>query len=458
MGFSRKFFWFLAVFLVSNPAWAGLQDPTLPYSNRDNIEIVNTEKEPHTKDRTIRIEIRDLDYSFDVYQRLDHDFVNAGQNLGASSIEFQTNEVSGSGTLYAQSGSKYLSEREELIFRSPNTVQSSDVFNFDVIFRLLNDRVQNIGRYDSRIRYILRGRSQSTNEEKTINIYVYADASSVSVDVETNSGSNRTVILNEESGDKLWGSVKFSFKGLGAKSTSISQTVEADIANSYQERLDGLKFLVNSTGGETVAEPELLNRVQLEQKIAKSINLSDDSQIEIVYFLDTSELSKYRAGRYFGRVRYNLELSDGQVLSIPMDIRLDIDPIFDIKVVEGRNVNFASIKADKDPVSKVVSIEVNSNLKKPYYVIQKLDNPLITDMGASIGEDFFTVRQQLSDESNGTVIYKEATSVKNGDTVIFHSDDSGSSSAFSLEYTLTATETTKAGNYMTNISYSLMEK
>ena len=104
--------------------------------------------------------------------------------------------------------------------------------------------------------------------------------------------------------------------------------------------------------------------------------------------------------------------------------------------------------------SVAVNVGIFSNLGHPYHVTQMVRHPLRNPAGASIPEAQWTV--VTHEAARGMVGAPEPTIVRSGiPTTLYLSNDIGKSDAFLADYTLRVTPTTPAGDFDTEIVYTV---
>ncbi|MBI2104262.1 MAG: hypothetical protein HYT90_01600 [Candidatus Omnitrophica bacterium] len=104
--------------------------------------------------------------------------------------------------------------------------------------------------------------------------------------------------------------------------------------------------------------------------------------------------------------------------------------------------------------STAVKLNVFSNMGRPYHVTQMVRKPLATPEGAAIPDDQFRVLTQ--DAARGRMGAPQPTPLAAGvPTTLYTSDERGKSDAFSARYTLTVTPDTPAGEFDTEIVYTV---
>ena len=101
-----------------------------------------------------------------------------------------------------------------------------------------------------------------------------------------------------------------------------------------------------------------------------------------------------------------------------------------------------------------VALNVFSNLDRPYQVTQLVRQPLSTAAGSTIPDDQFLVTAH--DAARGQLVPAQPTAIVPGaPTTLYISDSRGKSDAFSADYTLMVTPETPAGDFHTEIVYTV---
>ena len=241
---------------------------------------------------------------------------------------------------------------------------------------------------------------------------------------------------------------------------NLYQRVESLPCNEKGITFDeqALKFFLS---GETTGETSYRTPSSLQRKdtlIYSSLGDKDDFYIN--FLIDEEKLADIEAGTYRGRLVYYLEGENINKM-IPIDLEIKVGRVFDIKVTSEEGLSFTNLKPDSPPQERTATVKINSNLNKPYQVIQTINNPLSNEKGNAVPDKLFTLRQELIETEvigvEGEVKSSEFTPVKIGDEVIFTSN-TGHSSSFKIIYRLTPSFEVLAGNYSTGVTYSLAER
>jgi len=187
---------------------------------------------------------------------------------------------------------------------------------------------------------------------------------------------------------------------------------------------------------------------------------SDGKSVEsfiITYSL--GDLSKYKAGRYRGKIYYYLESLGKSELVGKLDLEVENEPIFELVISPQEQksmLEFRNLKPKEPPKQSEVIIEIKSNLGKPYQVSQNVLSELTDKEGNTIPFKYFTITLESLD-TKGSLKIPGKQPVKKGDTILFVSDEKGSPDKFKIIYELSTDPQIKAGDYSTRISYSLLE-
>ena len=109
---------------------------------------------------------------------------------------------------------------------------------------------------------------------------------------------------------------------------------------------------------------------------------------------------------------------------------------------------------DEDSRSVRVAVNVFSNLDRPYHVTQMIRRPLVNGEGSAIPDPHFLV--SAHDAARGQAGPVRPTAMIPGRAItLYTSDERGKSDAFKADYTLTVTPETPAGDFATEIVYTV---
>lgn len=450
--FCRGLFVFLGVFLLAvsgvqadlrisiNPVDGG---STLRFGRVDGVMEAN---------KAVRLRVSsDEGKQYQVYQRLQDPIVNQENNfLGEGSISTYT--ISGSnasGSLYGQSNEP-LGQADQLVYTSSQDGQSDTV---TIAYVINPDRIRSSGDFVGRIAYTVRSLGGG-QDEAIINVYLEASGGfKVTVDGLRNPGR---VFIRSSKNSASDDGIKVEFQGNSSGEIRIYQEVEDFLKNEQGEDLltEALQFAVTSAGiGNFSQSPEVLGRSR--QLIFRSSE--SDGRLDVQFSLKSKADQAPKAGTYRGRLHLNVE-SSSAVRDFPLDIEVQIEPIFDIEVIlPPQGVRFNRILPFDPPQTQEVLVKVRSNLGKPYVVMQNVATPLVDSDGDQIKEQYFSIKTELTNISGGKVVASDFVPVGVGEKTVFYSDSKGTPSEFKVIYRLQSYPDIQAGEYGAPIVFSLGE-
>lgn len=451
--FYRVLFVFLGVFLLAvlgaqaalrisiNPVEGG---STLRFGRVDGVMEAN---------KAVRLRVSsDEGKQYQVYQRLQDPMVNQENNLlGDGAISsYAISGSNASGTLYGQSNEP-VGQADQLVFTSSADGQSDTL---TLAYVINSERVNASGNFVGRIAYTVRSLSDGTQDQAIINVYLEAQGG-FKISVEGARYSSKILIRSnrrEVSND----GIKINFTGNTDKEIRIYQEMESFPVNDQGESLslDSLQFsVVSSIGGNLHLTPEVLGRTR--QLLYRSHESQEDVAVE--YSLSPQSDVPVKAGSYRGRVRVMVESSSGNQ-EFPLDIEIQVDPVFDIEVaLPSQGVRFNKVLPFDPPQTKEVIVKVISNLGKPYVVMQNVATPMVDAQGDQIKAEYFSLKTETINNSKGKVVSSEFVPVGVGEKSVFYSDTKGTPSEFKVIYRLQSYPDIKAGEYGAPIVFSLGE-
>ncbi len=173
-------------------------------------------------------------------------------------------------------------------------------------------------------------------------------------------------------------------------------------------------------------------------------------------FIATPEATQ-KAGIYSGVLTLELDSQSpfvpSQVINIP--VQFEIESIFSLetKIDEGFSLNFGSFRTGKESEERRVVLTVRSNLGQPYQVSQIVPRKMMNEQGAALESDNF--KYSAATTQTGTSLAQVAAPVETGEHLLFTSDKSGTPENIVLNYALSIPPDSKAGNYTSEIKYSI---
>jgi len=183
----------------------------------------------------------------------------------------------------------------------------------------------------------------------------------------------------------------------------------------------------------------------------------------VVSYKPEKDFRFQKAGTYRGRLNFIIEkdLQGGAPEVIEtLDVEIEITPLFEMFVYtdgkEGVSLKFGEVSHKTGPKTSDVDVYVESNMGKPYQVMQKVAGPMVNSSGDKVPAENFTVQiKDIVSNEDPRFYITEPISVKEGESVIFSSGLNGENAHFKTSYQLAMQPDSKGGNYSTEISYSL---
>jgi len=195
------------------------------------------------------------------------------------------------------------------------------------------------------------------------------------------------------------------------------------------------------------------------QQIIYSSGPSGVADTEFVVSYGLGDLSNQRAGRYRATIKYYLQQAGKPTKALEtLALEIEVGKIFDLTVKTASDtgkIEFNNLKYGDAKVYEV-NLEIKSNIAKRYQVTQRVLHELVNKEGAIMPEENFTLKTENL-ETKGVLKFLSKMPVKKGDTVLFVSDDEGSSDSLKVIYELLVPREAKLGDYSTSLSYSISE-
>ena len=353
---------------------------------------------------------------------------------------------------------------EAQVFQGAMTIYTSNPFgssdSFVVVYGLEVPDNQDPGFYRGRLVFSLEPINSLSQSPitKTLNISVEV-TSSANFKVTTSSGSSvirlKSLSEKEQTAEKVY----ISINGFLGSQYRIIQKASSPLRNSSGELLPRDSVLVSAKEA-TQGKISIGNSLSLSDSdtlIYTSDQQGSPDEIVLTYALADQDLV---SGFYRGALTYIVEsttsLKQGEVIGT-LQIEVDVRPIFDLLVRTDNSgkISFRDLKPDRPPQISSSYIEVESNTKKAYQVIQNVSSLLVNEDGKTIPKGFFKLKTE-SDESREGLTYPSEVSVEKGQMILFTSKD-GNPAKFKVVYKLDVPVDVHSGNYSTGITYSLLE-
>lgn len=421
---------------------------------------------------TVRVN-SDIGKPYRVFQQMTQPLATPqGQPLDPS--QFQMYALQGSNTrgtlIYRQE--EPVDASQDLVYTS-NTTGESD--SFQLVYTIAPKNGQIPGSYYGRMSMILVP-VDAVLSQVVVNVQVYVELTaggSATVDIETNSGSDRIAIdtndlrVTKEGLEGTWPQVHIKVYGPLGASYRIYQALEqGDISSADGYNLDLEKVAVLFDGGRegTISAPATLKEARQRQLVYTSDPRGASDEVTITY-KPGRDFRLERSGLYRGRLILFVESDQAsaspELAKKALDVEFNIAPVFDIRVysqdTEGVALRFGNVSFKSGPATSENEIFVETNMGKPYTIVQRVSSPMVSAQGDKIpAEDFvMKVKDVESDEVPKSYI-QEFTPVKEGENTIFSSGPLGASAHLKVEYRLTMKPESKAGNYNSQIGYSVV--
>jgi hypothetical protein len=450
---------FIAFFgLISQYVWADSSLSVLPREGGNSLRFGRVQSgQVVNKEATIRITSTGTT-KYQIEQRLLDPLIDEkGGRLNPQALQFYTVRGSNArGSLYQDTLRPLGSLKRVLYVSAANGASDS----FSVFYTLDGRQINTSGNFFTRILYTLTPQEAGgTAKEVILNVY-FNTQREFDVNASTSSGTSRRLELTEDK-DGYKGYIKLTTKGSLGEKYEITQTLQEPLKNEKGQiiPLDVCKFFITASKG----EPFYSSFYPLERRplsVYSSGSSGKEDDIAVNFSIDKKDLESIDSGRYQGLLIYSVDSGGTLIKRVPLNLEFEIKPAFDIEVISESvgGLHFRGIKPKSGPVQKEVIIKVNTNLGKPYSVVQKLNTPLTNTAGDTIPLEYFTFKQQLGNEQAGRIAYSSNTPLSIGDTTVFTSDAKGSPVEFAVIYSLQVPRDVKGGDYYTGLSFSLVEK
>jgi hypothetical protein len=360
----------------------------------------------------------------------------------------------------------------DTIFYTSNATGDND--SMRLVYTITPKENQVPGSYFGRIAIILS--PVESNQDQvviTFNVYVQLSGSGVPiVEVSTGSSSKRLFLsskLMQKKDDVSLVepiSILFKIRTPAGGTYRIYQALEnSALTSSEGKDFDLTKILFSAVGGQKgrLAKEGDLKPASGSMLVYVSDAIGSPDEFEIV-LKPSNDFKIQTTGQYRGKLNYVIEMDrtagkkSDQIESF--EFVVEIVPLFDIYAFSGEKegvfLNFGEVSYKTGPKTSDVDIYVESNMGRPYQVIQKVSSVLVNKAGDKIPVQDFTVSVLDPDaKEEPQEKLAEAQSVKEGETIIYSSGPEGEGAHFKATYRLVMKPDTRGGSYSTQIGYSL---
>jgi len=447
------------------PSFAGLDRIVLTEGGNPEagVTVRSSTNDPMLRDRKVRITISGVNYAYDIVQTLDKQLeVSPGKEVGPSAVEFKTVLITKpqGGILFFEGGEVYVSTARPKVYQSPDAVSPADHVVFDVEYRLKDKNVVNAGKASTYLRFILLPRGSSgtgpMEESQTILFKVETDTLKESVEVETSDHNENSVSLSTSADDRKKGFVDFTIPQSPNKTYQLYLTPVVAPTDPQAAVFGDLMMRVTTNKGQSkVMDWKAADYVEQNQLLFETNREISEAETEVQLMLKDG--SDPRAGMYAGQFRFELRVDGAVEATFPVNVRIEVKPVFDISVVGSPQLSFANVKENADPIEKDVVLHVTSNRGRPYSVVQHY-KAFVNPKTGKEGLSEFYVEGKCAQEDAGTVVVATKTKMKDGDMAVFDSGPEGKSADVSLHYAVTGSRNDVGGEYTADLRYSIVEK
>jgi hypothetical protein len=359
----------------------------------------------------------------------------------------------------------------DTIIYTSNGSGTSDTFQ--LIYTMTPSQAQVPGSYYGRISYVLVP-VNSTHEQVVVSLKVYVQLEAGSepvVEIATDNGQKRVVLDGKrlQGGSAIadeWPRVIFRARAPLGSTYRVYQTLEnGSLTSSTGQDFDLSQVVFMASGasyGTTVGSGDLKGMGAKQLLYTSSADGTADT-FSVAYG-PGEDFRVQPEGAYRGRIVYTVETmgrgGESAPLTQTMDLEIDIPPVFDIRVYsngkEGVDLRFGDVSYRTGPKTSDVEINVETNMQRPYQIVQKVASPMANEKGDKVPPENFTIKVlSCGEEETPRFILRDITPVKQGDTVVFTSGARGKSTCLKVQYQLEMEPDSRSGNYEARIGYSL---
>lgn len=349
---------------------------------------------------------------------------------------------------------------EDTIYVSDN---AGDPDSFTLVYTLSRPQDITPGDYYGRIGYTLNpigSNKQSITQILEVYVSISKDSAGIKPQIEiTTPDGSKQITLNSRRLDTRSAAAIIKINGKFDRPFAIKQYLVQAAEALDGRRLDyeAVNFFVgNAENGIAVAERTPLSSAP-QEIYSSDPRRGIDNTLAVNYSL--SDLAGQKAGKYRTRIQYLVNQMGAETRIDSLSLDIDIEPVFELIVApqdQKYAVEFRDIKPSGPPKRNEITIEVKTNKGKRYQVVQDIHSQLRDKEGRVIPGKYFTFQTQGLG-SKGQLNFSVKEEVKSGSKILFVSDESGSPAKFKVIYELGCKEDVRAGDYATNVTYSLLE-
>ena len=444
----------LTLFFVVSMVYSSMAAVTLnvtPLDGSNSLRLENVSVGLANR-KEIRIQVISTDGNrYQIFQRLLEPLVNE-KGIALNSLAIETaayNNTNLSGTLYMQNPER-IGLSEQHLYTSG---QSGEGDSFIVGYAVRPDQINEGGRFTGRLAFVVRAVGNASQDQFILNVELESPVVQL-VKVSGSRADKSISIKDTDSTKNITDFVKISFTGNNGD-IKIYQEFSSWPRNISGNELnaDLLQFQVigSSTIHDHAPAVASLKRVLIYNGSGK------DDEAAVYWLMDAEKVSTQDAGTYNGIVKYIIESALG-TQEFTIDLECVVQPVFIMTVdIPPDGVNFGRILADGAPQEKSVDIVVNSNLHKPYQVMQGLKAAMTNQKGDLIDKKYLTMRVELPARQKGRSRFKDFSPVEIDEYPVFVSDEQGSPVSFKIIYSLRGFPEAIPGDFLAPVRLTLQE-
>lgn len=453
----------LLFFFVSKYAFcAGVFDLLQPTLTEGGYRLEIDTANPY---RGVKLEVNsDVAVQYEIVQKINipiENRDNPGQIIPSNNFVMRRiDEGNATGTFYVQPSDMRVSSVERIYTSST----AGAAVNFTLVYGITDIPDIPSGHYYGKLAFTLRPISSNRDQvTKFLDVYITVGEEGLAepiIEIAASTGS-KVITLNSLREEQATADVVAKINGRFKKVFSIYQIIGQPLVSSDGSTLDyeAVSFETKEIA-KGMGMPLTSLTSQPQTIYTSGPNGEAPESFVVTYSL--GDLSGQRAGKYAGNIKYFLKQADKDSFLGMISLEVENEKIFELMVapqdLKG-TIDFSNLKPDEPPRQNEVVLEVKTNTGKQYQVAQKVNSGLKNKEGGEIPPKFFTLRTDKVEVFNikGTLKFPEKQEVKEGETVLFVSDTSGSPVKFKVVYELVVDWNVKAGDYSAGIVYSLVE-
>ena len=444
----------LSLLLFEN-AWADFGISATPYEGGFDLRFGKIAAAVAEVKKEITLKVTtDQGKKYRVFQELIVPLANTeGQTIPYANLTFYT--LQGSNSYGSLTTTQQLDmHRGRMLLYTSNSSGQGD--SFVLVYGLTLPEDLPSGTYRGRFRFILETTDSSVAAQQINLNAVVTLESQAALEVITPLGGKtielRAGVLAQEKNEIL-----FKITGNFGQTYRLTQFLPEPLRAEARELPRGSVIFKVSEGRKGIMAPQ--DELHSGNTVLYTSNPRGEGDNILVSY-QLAEPLEVKAGSYRGRIRFLME-SAAPLKGIEeptLDFLVNIEPTFELTVSPetGGRIEFRDLKAEQQPQVNEVVVEVATNLGKPYQLSQKVENLLTSKEGKTISQENFVFYEEKITEG-GVLKQPSRVPVEVGETTLFVSDEKGSTAKFKIIYELTIPRDLTAGNYSSQITYSISE-